>query len=196
MKKLKMDLQMFAEGGEGEQPAEPITFASQSEYDSALDKHTSKALETARTKMEAEFRAKLESEKNQAAELAKLSEEDRQQALLDAEKAKFDAERAEFRKEQLFVEKQKQLATIGLPSSHAHRISGETAEEIIADIKAFKEEYDRDLEEAVNKRLASSASDIRDGSRNPSGEDKGSEGSRLAKQTSKPKATSTYFKNN
>ena len=57
----------------------------------------------------------LEEEKNEAARLAKLSEEERQQALIQKEKDDFEQEKAAFRQEQLLVEKGKQHFSICHP---------------------------------------------------------------------------------
>ncbi|WP_122645705.1 DUF4355 domain-containing protein [Enterococcus mediterraneensis] len=103
----------------------------------------------------ARWQKELEQEKNEAARLAKLSESERQQALIEKEKEDFEKEKAEFRKEQLFVEKGKQLTAQGMPAEFAHRIAGETAEEILDDVKNFRAEWDKAVEAKVNERLAS-----------------------------------------
>ena len=66
-----------------------------------------------------------------------------------------EKEKETFRKEQLFVEKGKQLTTQGIPADFAHRITGETAEEILEDVKAFRAEWDKAVELKVNERLSS-----------------------------------------
>lgn len=102
----------------------------------------------------ARWQKELEKEKDEAARLAKLSEKERQQALLDKEKEEFEKEREQFKQEKLFVEKGKQLTAEGLPSEFAHRIVGETAEDILADVKKLREEFDKAVEAKVNERLA------------------------------------------
>lgn len=99
------------------------------------------------------WQKELEQEKNEAARLAKLSEQERQEALLDKDKEKFEQEKAQFRKEQLFVEKGKQLAAEGMPADFANRVVGETAEEILEDVKLLRSEWDAAVEAEVNKRL-------------------------------------------
>lgn len=101
------------------------------------------------------WQKEMEQEKNEAARLAKLSEEERQQALIQKEKDEFEKEKAEFRKQQLFVEKGKQLTAQGIPADFAHRITGDTAEDILEDVKAFRAEWDKAVEAKVNERLAS-----------------------------------------
>lgn len=101
------------------------------------------------------WQKELEEEKNEAARLAKLSEKERQEALIQKEKDEFEREKDEFRKEQLFVEKGKQLATNGMPPNFANRVNGKTAEEILEDVKTLREEWDKAVEAKVNERLAS-----------------------------------------
>lgn len=165
-KLLKFNLQRFAEdeedgGGTGqatppefntdeltdEQVAkikEKFGFKDNSEVDSIVNARHSR------------WQEKLEEEKNEAARLAKLSEEERQKALIQKEKDDFEKEKAIFRQEQLLAEKGKQLQEIGIPSTFAYRIQGNTAEEAIKDVKSFKAEWDKALESAVNEKLKAS----------------------------------------
>jgi len=101
----------------------------------------------------ARWREELEQEKNEAARLAKLSEADKQKAIFEKEKEKFEKDRKEFREAQLFVEKEKNLVAEGLPASFASRIKGEEAEQILDDIKLFREEWDKAIQDEVNRRL-------------------------------------------
>lgn len=72
-------------------------------------------------------------------DFAKLSEEERQQAIIQKEKDDLEKEKAVFRQEQLLVEKGKQLQAIGIPSDLAARIQGNTAEEVMEDVKSLKQ---------------------------------------------------------
>ena len=107
-----------------------------------------------KTSKHASWSKKLESEKSEAARLAQVSEEERQQALIQKEKEEFEAEKAKFRQDQLFVEKGKQLVAEGMPAEFANRIVGDSAEEILADVKALRAEWDKAIEAKVNERLA------------------------------------------
>lgn len=166
---LKLNLQQFAEGQEGddggvgtgqetppefnadELTEEQITAIKEkfglkdnSEIDSIINDRYSR------------WKEKMENEKNEAARLAQLSEEERQKALIQKEKDDFEKEKAAFRQEQLLVEKGKQLQEVGIPSNFASRIQGKTAEEAMKDVKAFKSEWDKAVEAAVNKKLEAS----------------------------------------
>lgn len=160
---MKMHLQFFAEGGEGSAPETPETPVIN------LDELNEEQLASIKEKFgfkddddvnkliqskHASWSKKLESEKSEAARLAQLSEEERQQALIQKEKEEFEAEKAKFRQDQLFVEKGKQLVAEGMPAEFANRIVGDSAEEILADVKALRAEWDKAIEAKVNERLA------------------------------------------
>ena len=154
---------MFAENPEGSQENEPTdtsTLPEDKQKEEPKEKtftrsDIAKMLAAEKSKWEQEYEAKVEKERNEAARLAKLSEKDRQKALFDKEREDFEKEKETFRKEQLFVEKGKQLTTQGIPADFAHRITGETAEEILEDVKAFRAEWDKAVELKVNERLSS-----------------------------------------
>ncbi len=165
-KLLKCNLQRFAENGDPQDPADPET-PTEFNADSLTDEQVAAIKEKFGLKDNTEvdsivnarhsrWQEKLEEEKNEAARLAKLSEEERQQALIQKEKDEFEQEKAAFRQEQLLVEKGKQLQEIGIPSAFAARIQGNTAEEAIKDVKFFKAEWDKALEAAVNEKLKAS----------------------------------------
>ncbi|EOT33309.1 DUF4355 domain-containing protein [Lactococcus garvieae] len=166
---LKLNLQLFAggqeggDGGAGTGQATPPEFNADSLTDEQVaaikekfglkdDTDVDSIVKSKRSRWQKE----LEEEKNEAARLAKLSEEERQQALIQKEKDDFEQEKAAFRQEQLLVEKGKQLQEIGIPSAFAARIQGNTAEEAIKDVKSFKAEWDKALEAAVNEKLKAS----------------------------------------
>lgn len=164
-KLLKFNLQRFAEEGDQQDPAEPKT--PEFNADSLTDEQVAAIKEKFGLKDDTDvdsivkskrsrWQKELEEEKNEAARLAKLSEEERQQALIQKEKDDFEQEKAAFRQEQLLVEKGKQLQEIGIPSAFAARIQGNTAEEAIKDVKAFKAEWDKAVEAAVNEKLKAS----------------------------------------
>lgn len=165
-KLLKFNLQRFAENGDPQDPAEPET-PPEFNADSLTDEQVAAIKEKFGLKDDTDvdsiikskrsrWQKELEEEKNEAARLAKLSEEERQQALIQKEKDDFEQEKAAFRQEQLLVEKGKQLQEIGIPSAFAARIQGNTAEEAIKDVKSFKAEWDKALEAAVNEKLKAS----------------------------------------
>lgn len=164
-KLLKFNLQRFAEDGEGEGAGQPNTpkFNAESLTDEQVaaikekfgfkdDTDVDSIVKSKRSRWQKE----LEEEKNEAARLAKLSEEERQQAIIQKAKDDLEKEKTVFRQEQLLVEKGKQLQAIGIPSDLAVRIQGNTAEEVMEDVKSFKTEWDKALKLAVDAALVSS----------------------------------------
>lgn len=195
---LPMNLQLFAEGEDNPEitpPAFNVDELTEEQLAAIREKHGFKTdddvNEIVRGKHQ-RWQKDLEKERNEAAELAKLSEEKRQQVLIDKEKAELEAEKAEFRKEQLLVEKGKQLLNEGLPSLFANRVHGETAEEASADIKEFKKTWDEELEKAVNERLKGSVF-TPGGTSGSKGDNKGSIGKRLAEQNATKQTESKFF---
>ena len=168
-KLLKFNLQRFAEGQEGGEGGAGTGQETPPEFnaDNLTDEQVTAIKEKFGLKDDTDvdsivkskrsrWQKELEEEKNEAARLAKLSEEERQQALIQKEKDDFEQEKAVFRQEQLLVEKGKQLQEIGIPSAFAARIQGNTAEEAIKDVKSFKAEWDKAVEAAVNEKLKAS----------------------------------------
>lgn len=95
--------------------------------------------------------------KVQEAELAKLDEKERAEKLLENANKEYEritAETAE--KERQFAIKEK-LYNAGLPQTFAKRITGQTEEEIDADIKELQSfldsEKDKLVEKTINERL-------------------------------------------
>lgn len=161
---MPLNLQFFAEDGENDNPGDHTTpefnvdelneeqlAAIKEKFGFKDDKDVDSIVKSKKSRWQKEA----EEEKNEAARLAKLSEEDRQKALLDKDRTEFEKEKAEFQKQQLFVEKGKQLTAQGIPADFAHRITGDTAEDILEDVKAFRAEWDKAVEAKVNERLAS-----------------------------------------
>lgn len=165
-KPLLLNLQFFAEKDETDIPGvsetskklnvdelsdEEVT-AIKEKFGFKDDKEVNSIVKSKKSRWQKE----LEEEKNEAVRLAKLSEEDRQQALIQKEKDALEKEKAAFRQEQLLVEKGKQLQELGIPSILASRIHGDTAEEAIEDVKLFKVEWEKALKTAVDQVLLDS----------------------------------------
>ena len=117
------------------------------------DRKTTKALETARSKWEAEYQAKLEAEKSEAEKLAKMSEAERFESELSKQKEAFETERAQFNREKLELQTVKELSAEGLPTSFSSYVLADSAEQIKDNIKNFKSMWQAEMEKAVNERL-------------------------------------------
>ena len=117
------------------------------------DRKTTKALETAKSKWEAEYQAKLETEKSEAEKLAKMSEAERFNAELLKQKESFESERAQFNREKLELQTVKELAAEGLPTEFSSYVLADSAETIKENIKTFKTKWQAEIEKAVDERL-------------------------------------------
>lgn len=99
-------------------------------------------------------RLKKERAKHKEAErLSKLSEEDRVKEQLNIDRAAFESEKAEFLKEKMLTSCQKELINNNLPTEFANLLVTDSADSTNENIKAFKEQWNKSLESAVNERL-------------------------------------------
>lgn len=138
-------------------PAEEVKTYTEEEVQAMLqketDRKTTKALETAKSKWEAEYQAKLETEKSEAEKLAKMSEAERFNAELAKQKDAFESERAQFNREKLELQTVKELAAEGLPTEFSSYVLADSAETIKENIKTFKTKWQAEIEKAVDERL-------------------------------------------
>lgn len=120
---------------------------------SETDKRVSQALETSKAKWEEEYKAKLEAEKSEAEKLGAMTAEERNKAELEAQKSEFEKERQLFLKEKLELQTVKELSAEGLPTNFSAYVMAETAEDTSKNIKAFKDEWQRAIQSAVDDKL-------------------------------------------
>lgn len=162
---MKMNLQLFAEGdgngdgsgsGDGD-GAEPISFASQSELDSFIDKRLSKSLETAKSKWESEANKRIEDAKSEAERLAALSAEEKAAEEARAKNAEDEKRLADITRRELRLEALEILAEKELPKELIETIVLTDSDACKASIEAVEKVFRSAVEETVNKRLASSA---------------------------------------
>ena len=114
-----------------------------------VDKIISKRL--AREKKDLE--EKIEKERKEAEELAKLSESEKQKKIFEKQLAEFEETKRAFEKEKLLNETQKQLNERNLPIIMAKYLVGENAEITLENINEFEQEFNSELERKVNERL-------------------------------------------
>lgn len=122
---MKMKLQFFAEGGEGDGTdggqdgdegdgeSKPISFTSQSEFDSVVDKRISKAIETAQAKWQEEADKKIKD----AEKKGQMSAEEKAQYELQQERDQLKADRVALKRDKDEAGLIKRLATDKLPDS-------------------------------------------------------------------------------
>ena len=118
-----------------------------------FDKAISKRLAREKAKWEKEFAIKLEIEKKESEELAKLSEQEKQKKLFEKQVKEFEETKKAFENERLLNETSKQLASKNLPIEFAQMLKGNDAESTFENIKVFETKFNDALEKAVNERL-------------------------------------------
>ena len=176
---MKMKLQLFADGGEGDGAdggqdgdsgdgeSKPISFTSQSEFDSVVDKRISKAIETAQAKWQSEAEKRIQD----AEKKGQMSAEEKAQYELQQERERLEADRVALKRDKDEAGVIKRLSTDKLPDSLSTVLTplfggdGKNLDEAYGNVsKAFREA----VEQAVNIRLAGSAD-------NPAGNGGGSD---------------------
>lgn len=165
---MKMKLQFFADGGEGDGAdggqdggsddgeSKPISFSSQSEFDSVVDKRISKAIETAQAKWQTEAEKRIQD----AEKKGQMSAEEKAQYELQQERERLEADRVALKRDKDETSVIKRLSTDKLPDSLSTVLAPlfggdeKNLDEAYGNVsKAFREA----VEQAVNIRLAGSA---------------------------------------
>lgn len=143
-------------GGEGgaADPQSFDDFLKDPKNQAEFDRRVEKALNTNRTKMQADIEAKMQEARTEAEKMAKMNAE--QKAQYEREKkAKELADReAAITKRELMATAKEQLAEKGLPISLASVLNYSSAEECTASIDAVGKAFQEAVEKAVNDRLA------------------------------------------
>jgi len=141
------------EGQPNNQPLPATPEELQALLQAESDKRVSQALNTAKAKWEAEFGEKLETEKKEAARLAKLTAEQREKELFEKQKAEFDKQQQAFQREQMLNSTMIELQKEALPVQFAEYLLADTAEQVTENITAFKSKWQEALQKAVDERL-------------------------------------------
>ena len=97
--------------------------------------------------------AKMESDRKEAEELAKLSEAERQAKLFEKQVKEFEETKRAFENEKMLNETMKQLASKNLSTSFATLLKADDAETTLANINNFEVEFNKAVEARVNERL-------------------------------------------
>ncbi|EOL45812.1 DUF4355 domain-containing protein [Enterococcus caccae] len=205
-----INLQLFAEGGEngagdgdpgnnggnGDDP-KPIVFDSQSEFDSAVDKQITKALNTAQEKWKAESQQAIEAAKSEAEKMANMTAEQQAEAKRQKDSEELASREADITRRELRAQSLEQLAEKELPKELVDVVVLTDAESCSKSIEAVEKAFRSAVEAGVNKRLAASAVDLPGGTKGSGPASKESIGKRLAQNNtaSKPKSN-PYFKEN
>ena len=114
-----------------------------------VDKMITKRLQRERKDIE----AKIEAERKEAEELAKLSEQERQKKLFEKQVKEFEETKKAFENERLLNETSKQLASKNLPVQFAEMLKGNDAEKTFENIQLFEAKFNEAVEKVVTERL-------------------------------------------
>ena len=140
--------EVVVEGGATTQEKEVKTFTQEE-----VDKMISKRLQRERKDIE----AKIEAERREAEELAKLSEAEKQKKLFEKQVKEFEETKIAFENERLLHETSKQLAAKNLPMEFSNLLKGNDAETTFENIKMFESKFNEAVEKAVTERLRGSS---------------------------------------
>ena len=132
------------EGGATTEVKEVKTFTQEE-----VDKMISKRLQRERKDIE----AKIEAERKEAEELAKLSEAEKQKKLFEKQVREFEETKKAFENERLLNETSKQLASKNLPIEFAEMLKGNDAEKTFENIQLFEAKFNEAVEKVVTERL-------------------------------------------
>ena len=118
-------------------------------HQAEFDRRVTKAIATAKANWE---KAQAE-EQDEAAKLAKMTEEQRERYQLDKDKKAFAEQKARFAAQQMEVSVGAELQKRGLDACFAKYLSGATAEESKANIDAFEEVFRSAVRSGVNTAM-------------------------------------------
>ena len=100
-----------------------------------------------------DIEAKIEAERKEAEELAKLSEQEKQKKLFEKQVKEFEETKRAFENERLLNETSKQLASKNLPIEFAEMLKGNDAEKTFENIQLFEAKFNEAVEKVVTERL-------------------------------------------
>ncbi|MGL9969434.1 DUF4355 domain-containing protein [Enterococcus sp. DIV1420a] len=193
---IKMNLQLFAEEGDGDgtEDEESISFKNQSELDSWFDTKLSKSLETAQARWQEETDKRIQ----EAEKKGQMTAEEKAQYELQQERDQLEAERHSLKREKDEATTIKRLAQDKLPDSLSGALKplyGGEEKQLQEAYQAIAESFREAVESAVNERLANSAELPNIGDNLDNSLEKGSLGKRLAQESSLKNTKSKFFKN-
>ena len=119
-----------------------------------FDRRVNKALDTSRTKMQADIEAKMQEARTEAEKMAKMNAEQKAQYEREKQAKELADREAAITKRELTATAKEQLAEKGLPTSLASILNYSNAEECAASIEAVGKAFQEAVEKAVNDRLA------------------------------------------
>lgn len=125
------------------------------DYQSAFDKKIAKALETSKSKWEAEYTKKLEDARTEAEKLSSMKAEEKAQYELKKKQAEYDSKLKELTTRELKAEAKTQLSEVGLPKTFESLLNYESAETVSKSIDSLKDAFFDAVQKEVSKKIGS-----------------------------------------
>ena len=119
-----------------------------------FDRRVNKALETNKSKLQAEMAKKLEAAKTEAEKMAAMNAEQKAQYEREQKETELKSREAAITKRELVATAKEQLAEKGLPLHLASVLSYTSAEECTASIEAVEKAFREAVETGVAQRLS------------------------------------------
>lgn len=119
-----------------------------------FDRRVGKALETSRSKMQADIEAKIQEARTEAEKLAKMNAEQKAEYEKEKREKELADREASITKRELAATAKEQLAEKGLPLSLADVLNYSSAEACAASIDAVGKAFQEAVEKAVEDRLS------------------------------------------
>ena len=135
------DNEQEQEAPKAEPPKQEEKTFTQDEVNKLIEKRLARAL------------AKMEADRKESEELAKLSEAERQKKLFEKQVAEFEATKKAFEAEKMLNETMKQLASKNLSTNFAKLLKADDAETTLNNINEFELEFNKAVEARVAERL-------------------------------------------
>lgn len=148
-----------AGGGDGQAAAAgaPVSFddfLKDPKNQAEFDRRVEKALETNRSKMQADIEAKIQEARTEAEKLAKMNAEQKAEYEKGKREKELADREASITKRELAATAKEQLAEKGLPLSLADVLNYSSAEACAASIDAVGKAFQEAVEKAVEERLS------------------------------------------
>ena len=188
------------EGGSDEATPEVPTFKTYEEYqshlDSEKDKHTQKAINTAKQKWEADKQQAIDDAKSEAEKYGQMTAEQKAQADLQKKIDDLTKKETELNKRELKSTAMDTFSEKGLPPSLANIMQFTDAESCVTHVDIIEKAFREAVEAETEKRLASSVDVPGGGGNAAKGNEKAETGERIAKGNQAKVSTNPYFKHN
>ncbi|MCD8286490.1 MAG: DUF4355 domain-containing protein [Clostridia bacterium] len=173
--RIPMNLQFFAEAegagggagaadtgdaagteGQGQQDKVPSfdDFLKDPKHQAEFDRRVNKALETSRTKWQAEMDTKMAEAKTEAEKLAAMNAEQKAQYEQEKKNSELNAREQQITKRELMATAKEQLADKGLPTSLADVLDYTSAEACTKSMDKVAKAFQEAVEKSVNARLS------------------------------------------